>query len=317
MLVVLYASIAVFIITDAIASVPWFDFLARAIPLRRRGRLIGISQTVSGVAGIGVGVLIGLILGRSCRPFADNYALLFALSAVALVPSTVALTLIRETPRSHRPPDEADTRAQNWLRPVVGDRDFRTVIACRWLIAAIDLATPFFVVHAADVLQLPQSVIGTFVIAQTVGAIVASASLGPVTERYGPRNVIRVGGAAVMVAPLLALAIHYAGGGWLGRAYPLVFAAIGVLNTVRMLGFNTYILEIAPAQERPAYIGLGNTLAGLMTVAPTIGGLVLQATSYPVLFTLAAAFVGAGFIVSLRLRPAKSRTGGGSTAAAP
>ena len=303
MLAVFYACIAVFIGTDAFGSVPWFDFLARAIPLRRRGRLIGISQTLSGIAGIGVGALIGLILGSPSLPFARNYALLFALSAITLLPSTIALTTIRETPRKPLPVKEDGTGHSRWFMPVVRDSAFRIVIICRTLVAMVDLATPFFVVHAANVLQLPQSVIGTFVIAQTLGSIAASAGLGAVCERFGPRNVIRAGSGALILAPLLALAVHVSRSDWLGRAYPLVFAALGILNAIRMLGFTTYILEIAPEEERPDYIGLANTLAGLLTIAPTLGGWLLQVTSYEVLFGLTTLFAGMGFIVSLRLKP--------------
>jgi MFS family permease len=310
MLAVYYLCMAVFIGTDAFGSVPWFDFLARAIPLRRRGRLIGVSQTVSGIAGIGVGALIALILGNPRLPFARNYALLFALSAITLIPSNVALAKIRETPRNPAPADSPKAGTAQWLRPWVEDRTFRELIACRTFVALIDLATPFFVVHAADVLQLPQSVVGTFVVAQTAGSIAASAGLGVVCERFGPRNVIRIGSGALVLAPLLALGIHFGGGAWLGTVYPLVFVALGILNAVRMLGFTTYVLEIAPEAERPEYVGLANTLAGLLTIAPTLGGWLLQATSYPVLFALTAVFVSAGFVVSWRLRPAAARIPG-------
>lgn len=308
MLTVLYVSLFVFIASDAFGSVPWFDFLARAIPLRRRGRLIGISQTIGGIGGIGVGVLIGIILGSPRLPFARDYGLLFALSAAALLPSSLALVTIREPPRVAPPPQPVGRR-NHWLRPVVRNPAFRTTIICRTLIAMIDLTTPFYVIHAAEVLHLPQSVIGTFVIAQTIGSIAASASLGAVCERWGPRNVIRIGSGALVVAPLFALLVHVSGSGWLGRAYALVFVVLGILNAIRMLGFTTYILAIAPEPARADYIGLGNTLAGVMTIAPTFGGWLLQATSYPVLFGLTAVLVGAGFVVSLRLKPAVMQGG--------
>jgi len=49
-----------------------------------------------------------------------------------------------------------------------------------------------------------------------------------------------------------------------------------------------YILELAPPAQRPTYMGLSNTLGGVLVVVPMLGGWLLQATSYPVLFAAAA-----------------------------
>ena len=117
-----------------------------------------------------------------------------------------------------------------------------------------------------------------------------------------------MGGAVVVVGPLFAILVHLAGGGWLGQAYPLVYAVLGILNTIRMLGFTNYIMEIAPDGMRTGYVGLANTLTGVMTIVPTLGGWLLEATSYTVLFGVAAALVGAGFAVSLTLAPARARS---------
>ena len=71
-----------------------------------------------------------------------------------------------------------------------------------------------------------------------------------------------------------------------------------------MLGFYNYLLEIAPDDLRPSYIGLGNTIMGILTLAPTVGGWLLEATSYTVLFGITALLVFLGFLMALRLEPA-------------
>ena len=65
-------------------------------------------------------------------------------------------------------------------------------------------------------------------------------------------------------------------------------------------------MEIAPDGMRTGYVGLANTLTGVMTIVPTLGGWLLQATSYTVLFGVAAALAGAGFVCSLSLAPAQA-----------
>jgi len=301
MLVLFFACLGLWAATDGVVSVAWFDIMARAIPLKRRGRLIGVAQVVSGLAGIGVGALVGLILER--RPFPGNYALLFTLAGVALVPSVIALVSLREPPPEEASPPTNGRPKGHWLTPLVSDPAFRRLVICRLLVGMMGLAGSFYVVHAADVLHLPERVIGGFVIAQTVGGVVASAILSPISERWGPRYVARVGGAAAVVGPLFALAAHLAGGGWLAQTYPFVYATLGVTNSAWMLGFFNYLLEIAPEGMRPTYVGLGNTVMGVLALAPMVGGWLLEATSYTTLFGVTAAIVAAGFLFTLGLKP--------------
>jgi MFS family permease len=304
MLVLFFTCLGLFAATDGFASVAWFDILARAIPLRQRGRLVGLSQFIGGVAGVGVGVLVGLILER--RPFPGNYALLFTLAGAALVPSAVALSLIREPPIQDVDPTQGENghtqTKDGWLK-ILSDPLFRHLIACRILIGMMGLSTSFYVVHASEVLRLPQSIIGSFVSAQTLTGVVASVLLGLVSERWGPRYVARVGGAAAAAGPLFALVTHFTGTRWMIQAYPFVYVALGVVNSAWMLGFTNYLLEIAPDGMRPTYVGLGNTILGVLTLVPMMGGWLLQATSYTVLFGVTSAIVAVGFLLTLGLKP--------------
>jgi hypothetical protein len=302
MLGLFFACLGLFAATDGVASVAWFDIFARAIPLKGRSRLMGMAQFTSGLAGIGVGTLIGLILDR--RPFPDDYALLFTLAGVALIPSAVAIILMREPPPEHAAPQAGGGSQGGWLRLLVDDPAFRRLMICRLLVGMMGLATPFYVVHASDVLRLPLSIVGGFVVAQTVAGMVASAVLGLVSERWGPRYVARIGSAAAAIGPLIALAAHLGGsGGRLAPAYPSVYVALGVINSAWMIGFFNYLLEIAPQGMRAAYVGLGNTLMGLLTLAPIAGGWLLEATSYPTLFGVTAAIVAIGSLLTLGLKP--------------
>jgi len=301
MLALFFTCLGLFAASDGVTSVAWFDILARAIPLKQRGRLIGIGQFISGLAGVGVGELVGLILDR--RPFPGDYALLFTLAGAALIPSVIALALIREPPPENTSPQTDGQAKSGWLRLLSTDPAFRRLMACRILVGMMGLATSFYVVHAADVLHLPQSVIGDFVVAQTLAGMVASVALGLVSERWGPRYVARIGSGAAAIGPLFALAAHLAGSGWLARAYPFVYVALGVVNSAWMLGFFNYLLEIAPQGMCPAYVGLGNTIMGVLALVPMAGGWLLEATSYTTLFGVTAVLVTAGFLLTLGLRP--------------
>lgn len=304
-LVLFFTYLALFAISDGVASVAWFDILARAIPLKRRGRLMGIAQVVSGVAGLGAGAAITAILSTPRLSFPADYALIFALAGGALVPSAIAILLIREPP-PERDSSEAEVETQDddsWLKPLTKDPAFRRLIICRIMVGMISLATPFYVGHAADVLDLPESVIGSFVATQTLAQATAGLVLGLVSERWGPRHVIQIGSGIAIMGPLFALAAHLSNGNgsWLVKAYPLTYASLGVVQGTWMLGFYNYLLEIAPDDTRPVYIGLSNTIMGMLTLMPTAGGWLLDATSHTVLFGLTGGLVASGFLFTLTL----------------
>jgi len=300
MLALFFVNLGLFTICDGFTSVAWFDILSRAIPVRRRGRLMGTSQFISGLLGAGVGVLVGQILER--QPFPHNYALLFALAGLVLIPSTIALTLVREPALESVALEADDPGKSSWLEPFA-DSNFRRLMASRLLVGMISMCTSFYVVHAEEVLYLPESVVGAFVTAETLARVGASVVLGVVSERWGAQYVARVGSAVAFVGPLLALAANLAGGGWFVRIYPLVYVALGVINSTWMLGFLNYLLEIAPEGKNPAYTGLGNTTMGILTLTPLVGGWLLQMTSYAALFSVTAVLVATGFLLTLRLRP--------------
>jgi hypothetical protein len=68
-----------------------------------------------------------------------------------------------------------------------------------------------------------------------------------------------------------------------------------------MLGFYNYLMELAPDGLRPAYIGTGNTLSGLLTVTPVIAGWLLDRTSFAALFAATAGLVLIGTALSFTL----------------
>ena len=115
---------------------------------------------------------------------------------------------------------------------------------------------------------------------------------------------IRIAALAAAASPLYALAAHVAGTGWLVAAYPIVFVGLGIVNSTWIVGFANYTLELAPEGLHGAYIGVGNTILGILAVAPIVGGWLLEVSSYPVLFGLTTAGALVGLWFSLRLKPA-------------
>ena len=69
-------------------------------------------------------------------------------------------------------------------------------------------------------------------------------------------------------------------------AFLLIFTIGGVLANGVMVGFMSYMLNIAPPRSRPSYIGFMNTLLLPTSFAPVIGGLLVSVIGHRMLFVI-------------------------------
>jgi MFS family permease len=306
LLAVFFLAETIFSLTDGLSSVAWFDVLGKVIPPRRRGRFYSAAQVTTGLLSMAVGVLVARILGPGGPPFPQNYGLLFCSCSVLLLASLSCFAFVQE------PVHEVQREKESWRaflprlsRLFADDEQMRTINIVRLLVAFGGLALPFYVVHATDVIGVGNEGVGLFVFTQMLGSVMASLAMGYLNERSGSRIVSQLTVLLSLGSPVLALAAHYT---HLAPAiapymYALVFLFIGGSYAGYMQGFVNFVLDIAPLEERPAYVGLYNTLGGTVAfAAPLLGGWLLESTSYPVLFSVATAATVAGLLFSARLK---------------
>jgi len=314
----IYFSSFFFSFTDSIAGVAWFDLLGKAFTHRERGRVIGIGQAVSGILSIAAGAAIGWILESSGLAFPDNYGLIFSLASVCFLISLSGIYLIREP---HEPVASERQKMAEYLPGLVRllrtDRTFLRVNVARLLMSVCAMASPFFAVYAIRELGVAEASLGGFAIAQTIGSALAGLLFGWVADRFGSHVVIRIVGGVYLLAPCLVLAAGMTGAGGIGTVV-LVSAAflfLGLGDGSIMLGFINYVLEIAPQGQRPVYIGLTNTLIGVIVLFPFIGGALADWGGYRIVFLLAAAGIAAGWFTGASLPSRSAHFASGQTAA--
>ena len=307
-----FIGLAVFMGTDALGAVAWFDILSKAIPATRRGRLFGIAQFFSGLLTVGAGVAVNALLGPQGPPFPHNYALLFFLAGLSFFVSLLAMSFLREPVK----PTQNERLPWNAFLPKLltvlrENRIFSLVTALRLLTGLGGMALPFYVLYATEELQLGIEAIGLFLSSQVLGGILAGFVWGYLNERSGSKIVIQCSTVMALASPLLALLMGPIGrlaGASIIYVYSLIFVAIGALNSSMMPGFINFVLELAPPEERPTYIALTNTLCGVLLVLPFLGGWILQVTSYPVLFAVTAGGVILGLLLTFRLKEPRQKT---------
>jgi MFS family permease len=308
LLAIFFLAQTIFTVTDALGSVGWFDILSKSIPPARRGRLFSTAQIVGGSLAFGAGFAVSLILGPRGPGFPYGYGLLFVLSVTFLFLSILFYSSLKE------PPQEVRKEREPWrvymprlVALLRQNRQFRLINVVRMLAGLSGLALPFYVVYATDILQISDENIGLFVSAQVLGGIVSSFAMGYLNERSGSKIVTQMTIALAVSAPLLALLIHFyiPPDTTVIYIYALVFFLIGATMSGYMQGYMNFVLEMAPSDERPAYVGLYNTLGGTLLVVPLLGGWLLQSTSYPILF--GAALIGPAASLALTFQLAEPR----------
>src|SRR4029079_14257936 len=85
-------------------------------------------------------------------------------------------------------------------------------------------------------------------------------------------------------------------------AFGLVFLLYGIARTAANIAFPTFLLNLAPPAERTLYIGFTNTLLGIATFIPIIGGTLLDLFGFTPLFIITSLMSGIGFWLALGLR---------------
>ncbi|HTP07453.1 MAG TPA: MFS transporter [Anaerolineae bacterium] len=303
--VLLPIAIIIFRGLDAVAAVAWFDVISKAFLPHVRGKILGWTQSAAFGAQFLSSFVVAWALSTSGPAFPNNYALLMGLSAIFVLASWVALTFYVEPRGESINNPFANLRLREHVGHILKtDRSFRLNAIGRILIGGIGFATPFYVVQATQVLNVPSDTIGLFLAAQTVGGVVSSLILGPISQRRGSHIVVRATMILGVIPPILGLLLFIFAQNNVTLATlgtVLIFAAMGATDGSFLLGFLQHVLDIAPPGQRTAYTGLSNTIGGLTVIAPTIGGLLLQATSFPALFIITMLAPLAGLLVVLRI----------------
>jgi MFS family permease len=310
-LLVLLAAIFCFTFTDSVVAVAWFDMLVKALPGRERGRLIGLGQIGSGVLSIGAGLVVRWVLEAPAISFPNNYAYLFLFADVCFLLSLGGFYLIRE------PVESSHGKRQRWREYLPGlmqilrdDASFRRVTISRLLIGFTSVASPFFIIFALRKAGVTEGDVGIFTAVQTLGVTAAGLLFGWMADRFGPHRVIRVVGGVYLLSPLLALGTNL----WLSQSqvmtiwFSIIFFLLGLGDGAIMLGFINYVLDIAPPNQRPAYIGLANTLMGVTVAYPLLGGWLAEWAGFNAVFILAGVGILAGWVAGWGLPDPRNST---------
>ncbi len=282
-LVITFALLIVQGLGAGLTANPWQSLIGKIIPSERRATFFGAQAAAANLLASLSALLAGILLNEN--PAGMGFAFCFALCFLSMLVSWVFLGLTRE---AETPPAEEAAQAQVfWQRMgaiLRSDRNFRWFLFARMVSQFALMGFAFYTVYAVNVHGVSKVVAGGMTSVLLAAQIAGNVIMGWVGDRWSRKGVMEVGLAAAALSALLAW--WAPSPGW----FYLVFGLAALANVAIWTIGLAMSLEFGQESERPAYIGMANTLiAPANIVAPFLGGWLADLAGYPTVF-LASAF---------------------------
>lgn len=264
------------------AVVPtWVHLVGKVLPEEGRNTTWGRIMAAGPVAGLLGAWLSRHILGGD--PTFGGYAACALVAAFALTVGSSLFWLVRE-------PEEPEVVSHETFRHFLGtyvggvvrSAPFRRLLLTRGITTAFGgAATAFLSVAAKHRFGLADEQAATFTAAAVASQVLHSLWGAPLGDRWGNRALLAL--SPLILAAGCALAAFAPSPAWFTAAFLLV----GGLWMLDLISFNGLVLAYSDGHDKTAFIAAaGVLLAPLATVAPLAAGVLIEATSYTVIFVI-------------------------------
>ncbi len=288
LLVVFVLLFSTYSFAAGVGALPFMDVVGKAIPADRRGAFFGWRDFTGGLLALGGSALTRYVLDEAHGPaFPANFGLVFAIAGVAAVGGFCCFAQVSE------PVEEvsATREARGLQLPRIGsllrrDSNHGLFIAARAALLVSTVALPFYSVFAKERLGAPVGMVGTYLGAFTAAVVASTLVWGWLSDRYGNRMAMLLVSVSSIPFPLMPIlfsdGIPYA-------VFTLVFLGLGIIQGGIQIVSLSFVLDMAPPSERVLYIGLVNTVLGVVSFMLVVGGFIAERWGLGALFSLSAA----------------------------
>ncbi|MBN3925745.1 MFS transporter [Nostoc sp. NMS4] len=264
------------------SATAWQSMVAKIVPSRKLGIFYGTLAAAGNLMSICGAAIAGLLLKEIAQPF--NFALCFLCASLAMALSWFFMSRTRE-------PVSATSSAFGTRREFLDslslilrcDENFRCFTIARMISQLALMPLPFYTLTAVHQYGMGEASVGLITTLLMVTQTIAGLFLGWLGDRTGRKLVLQIGCVACAFSSVLACLATNAS--W----FYLVFigAGIGMIALQNIAAVMT--LEFGNQHQRPAYIGLGNTLIAPASIfAPLLGGWIVENIDYKTTFLVAA-----------------------------
>ena len=266
----LLGCLVLYSLARGLCSVSAKDVLGKTISKTRRGRLMGYSASLAGLATLAIGlVLQSDIVGQ------DNQQVLLVFIIIAAVLWLFAFSsfnAIVEPDGATEGGGNAIQEALRSLRLLIDDEAFQHYVISRLLLLSVALVIPFYVILVQQQLAGQLALLGWLIIANGLASSLSAPLIGKLADQSS-RNVMA---AAAMLAGIVGIVTWYVSSyhaDWITgmTSAVIVFFLITLAHGAVRLGRKVYLVDMATNDNRAQYVAVSNTVIG---VAMLLGGII-------------------------------------------
>ncbi|OAN69451.1 MFS transporter permease [Jannaschia sp. EhC01] len=262
---IICALLAVLAVARSLCSVSYKDILGKTVGKTRRGTVTG---SASSVASVGVIIFAGLLISGWAPRFALVVGAISLAAALWLVAAAVFATLPEVRSEDTQAPSGNPLRHLALLRE---DPQLVRFIAVRGLLTATALAPPFLVLMASDGGGGAFEQLGALVLASSLASFLSSYIWGRFSDRSSRQVLMTAGGVGALA---LGAAVALSAAGLFGQLWAVagtLFVLMIAYHGVRS-GRSTYLVDMAPEDNRAGYTAVSNTVIGTILLASGVFG---------------------------------------------
>jgi MFS family permease len=280
-------------IIAGVTSVGWFEFFAKMISPKRRGRLIGYRNSLGGLGAFFCGFVLTWLLGRFAFPL--GYAVAFMMAFVLQMLSvSTQLKMIELDPSPTIPRRPFLEYVRDLRQVLAADKEFaRFLVASAFLIMAM-MPQGFFIVHVLKDFHADESVVGLFTLSMVLIQVVSALVVGFVADHYSNKTALLCAASGMLLSTVGAIVAPAPG--W----FVIVFGFLGVNFAAESMLRANMTLDYAPPARRSSYLALMNTLMTPFFFSGFLGGFVADLLGYRGMFTVGACFSVIGITLLVR-----------------
>lgn len=263
-----------------VTATAWQAMIGKIIPARQRGTFFGTQSAAANLFASAGAIAAGFLLQNLAAP--AGYAVCFLLTSLAM---TVSWFFLAGTVEPEHAPTEVPSQSHLFWKSVIAilqrDASFRWFLIARMLSQFAIVAFAFYIVYAVRFYVISKEFAGILTGALFIAQVVSNPLVGWIGDHRSHRTVMELG--ALAAAGSAAVAWMATGAAWF---FP-VFLLAGVSNAALWTASLSMTVEFGTPADRPAYIGLANTLVAPSTIlAPIVGGWLADAAGFPIVFVI-------------------------------
>jgi len=289
-----------------LGSLAFQNLIGRTLTHETRSRLLFTQSSLAGIFAMIVAFASQIVLKPGTSLVAHQELIWLGIGLFLI--SALVITAIREPPAPTDTSQQGGPRRRGLAELGEGFRIalalgwFRRFLIARTLYLSIELAMPFFSIHAAS--YHGNSVIGlnAFVIASSIGLVVGGF-FWPRIGRGAVRTILILAACITCLGGLLAMAIELKLVSQGIFLYAIVFVLISLGAQGIQNGRTLYLIGTATDHERPYCIAVGSVTIGLIAIAfgallGALGG--FQGVVWPIFALMVLNILAALYTVKLR-----------------